>query len=230
MSGSQQPTPRPNIDLVVGLYSLFSDNLILVKNWGLYLFSPEFKSEPELRNKIGAIWITSLLDSLEGELRSLDWHRQEANNRCLPHLLQVCDQVALFMDCIKEILGLYSREEQHYLNDMRDQLVHSWLARRHTPEFYIKYFDGSSIVKERIVQAEHAKIIRAILGVNGPDRALFELLLRARDFRLRYWHVIDELLRVPKLDRLQDEMLSGRSFQIDALTRPITGPVAMTFG
>lgn len=222
--------PRSNIDLVVGLFALFSDNLNVLRNWGLYLFAQDFNGEPELRNKIGTIWLTSLLDSLEGELRSLDKYRQQATERDLPHLLQVCDQASLFMECIKEILGRYSRTEQLFLNDMRDQLVHSWIARRHSDEFPIKYFDGKSIAKERITWAEHGEIMRSFYLTNVLDQTLLELLGRARDLRLRYWHVVDELLRISKLEGLQDEMLSGRPFRIDALTRPITGPVAFSFG
>ncbi|MGP1666366.1 MAG: hypothetical protein ACTS5I_10765, partial [Rhodanobacter sp.] len=90
-------TPRPNVDLVVGLFSLFADNLGSVRNWGFYLFSSEFDDELALRNRIGVIWLTSLLDSLEGELRSLENYRQMAIDRKLPHLLEVCDQASLFM-------------------------------------------------------------------------------------------------------------------------------------
>ncbi len=230
MSSNATAAPRPNVDLVVGLFSLFSDNLGIVRNWGFYLFSPEFDDEVALRNRIGVVWLTSLLDSLEGELRSLETYRQMANDRGLPYLLEVCDQASLFMECVKEMSRRYSREEQIFLADMRDQLVHSWLARRHATQFQIKYFDGQSIVKERVTPTEHANIIRPFYYAGILDETLYTLVERFRDLRLRYWHVIDELARTPELDRAQDEMLGGKSFRIDALTRPISGPVAFQFG
>jgi hypothetical protein len=230
MSDSPTPAPRPNIDLVTGLFTLFSDNLGIVRNWGFYLFSSEFDDEPALRNRIGVVWLTSLLDSLEGELRSLETYRRMANERGLPHLLEVCDQASLFMDCVKDISRRYSREEQIFLADMRDQLVHSWLARRHSPQFHIKYFDGDVIVKERLTPSEHADIVPPFYFADVLDVTLSALLERFRDLRLRYWHVIDELARTPDLERAQDEMLSGRPFRVDALTRNISGPVAFRFG
>ncbi len=229
MSANITAAPRPNIDLVAGLFSLFSDNLSIVRNWGFYLFHPDFDDELALRNRIGVIWLTSLLDSLEGELRSLETYRQMANDRGLPHLLEVCDQASLFMECVKEILRRYSRGQQIFLADMRDQLVHSWLARRHAAQFHIKYFDGQSIVKERLTPAEHANIIRPFYYAGILDETLYALVERFRDLRLRYWHVIDELASAPELDQIQDEMLGGKIFRIDALTRPIIGPVAFRF-
>ena len=226
---SMSQTPRPNVDLVGGLFGLFADNLNCVRNWGLYLFSPEFDDELELRNRLGAIWITSLLDSLEGERRSLDSYRREAQVRGLPHLLEVCDQVALFIECVKDVLRLYSRSEQIFLNDFRDQIVHSWLARRHVPRFRIKYFDGSTTVQEQLTPAEHANIVRPLYAAGVLDQTIYVLLERFRDLRLRYWHVIDELARNPRLEELQEVMLAGRSFRIEALARNITEPVAFIF-
>lgn len=222
--------PRPNIDIVVGLFSLFSDNLGIVRNWGFYLFSPEFDTEVALRNRIGVIWLTSLLDSLEGELRSIEKYRQLAEERKLPHLLEVCDQATLFMNCVKEISTRYSREEQIFLADMRDQLVHSWLGRRHTTSFPIKFFDGQKITVNHLTPAEHAEITRSHYFSGNLDDTLHRLLDRFRDMRLRYWHVIDELTRTPNLDRVQDLMLEGKPFRIDSLTRPITEPVVFRFG
>ncbi len=231
MSNQQPPhLSHPNIDLVRGLFCLFSDNLINQNNWGFYLFSPEFDDERGLQNRIGTIWLVSLLDSLEGELRYLADYRQKATERNLPHLVEVCDQASLFMDCIKEILRQYTRPEQILLNDFRDQLVHSWLARRlSTSKFSIKYFDGTKIVKESMTVVEHSNIIRHYYLDNVLDDILQELMGRFKNLNLRYWHVIADLKSVPDITYLQQEMLSGKSFRIDALTRPIDGPVVITF-
>ncbi|MGP1666367.1 MAG: hypothetical protein ACTS5I_10770, partial [Rhodanobacter sp.] len=63
---------------------------------------------------------------------------------------------------------------------MRDQLVHSWLARRHAPQFHIKYFDGKSIVKERVTPPEHAAIVRPFYSAGILDETLYRLVDRFR--------------------------------------------------
>ncbi|MDT8342735.1 MAG: hypothetical protein RQ751_14590, partial [Longimicrobiales bacterium] len=96
---------HPHIDLINGVYCLMLDNLNCIRSWGLFLLSPEFDDEPELRNRISAIWLCSLLDSLEGELRALDGHKEKAEELGLAHITAACDEVGLFTQCVKEILA-----------------------------------------------------------------------------------------------------------------------------
>lgn len=220
---------RRDTDIVTGLYSLLSDNLNICRSWGFHFFSPEFDNEPELRNRIGAIWITSLLDSLEGEIRLLASIRERAAERDLPHVLDACDEIELFLECIKEVLEKFSPREQVVLSDMRDQLVHSWLGRRHTPYLSIRYFDGESFVREKLLQEEHSQIIRE-QQIGTVDEALLPLIERFRDPLLRYWHVVKELIELGTgLDQVQDLLLAGQSFRIESLTNEIRGPVEWRF-
>lgn len=96
----------PNADLINAIYCLFSDNITCINTWSFYLFSSEFDKEPELRNKIGVIWVVSLLDSLEGERRALEDYETEAIRRGLPHLVDVCKQASRFFRIVEEVLLL----------------------------------------------------------------------------------------------------------------------------
>ena len=51
---------------------LLMDSITIARMWGFYLNDPEMAAEVELQNKITAIWIRGLIDSIEGEQRYLE--------------------------------------------------------------------------------------------------------------------------------------------------------------
>ena len=206
----------PNSDLINAIFCLFSDNLTCTRNWSRCLFDSKFNDEPELRNKIGTIWFVSLLDSLEGEKRSLDSYKSEAVSRGLTHLIPVCEQAQQFFRIIESVLSLFSREEQIFLRDIRDQAVHSWLARRHTQEFQIQYFNGTEIVREKIRQEDFNRIVQPFY-MSGPlDTTLAMLIKRFLDLKLKYWLVMEEIHS--SLHLLQEAMVNGCVFNFETLS------------
>jgi hypothetical protein len=205
----------PNSDLINAIFCLFADNINCINSWGFYLLSNKFDGEPELRNKIGVIWLISLLDSLEGEKRALDNYEMEATRRGLPHLIQICNQARRFFRTIEEVLSLYSREEQIFLYDIRSQLVHSWLARRHVEEFQIKYFDGREVIYEKIRQDLFNRIVQPFYLAGPLDKTLYILIQKFLSRRLKYWDTIEEIKR--SLPLLQEAMTKGNEFIFETL-------------
>jgi hypothetical protein len=206
----------PNADLINAIYCLFSDNITCINTWGFYLFSSEFDKEPELRNKIGVIWVVSLLDSLEGERRALEDYETEAILRGLPHLVDVCKQASRFFRIVEEVLSLYTKEEQIFLNDLRNQFVHSWLARRHVKEFQITYYDGTSMVRERITQEYFNSVVQPFYMARSLDKTLRTLISRFMARKLRYWGAIEEIKR--SLPLLQEAMVKDQIFVFASLS------------
>ena len=145
-----------------GLFALFSDNATCISTWGIYFFDKKFDDEPELRNKLGIIWLASLFDSLEGESRVLEKYLAAATELNQPVLVALCTKAREFMDTIRDVLCLYSREEQLFVRDLRDQWVHSWLARRHNESFDIKFYDGTRVVTERVSRDSYYAAIRPL--------------------------------------------------------------------
>lgn len=205
-----------NLDLVNGLLTLFSDNVNCITNWGFYLLDPQFANEPELRNKVGTIWLISLLDSIEGETRAAALYRSAANEQGLAHLVSVADQLDRFFACIREVLCLFSREEQIFLRDFRDQLVHSWLARRHAPSTAVKIFLNGELKVERIDRSAFGTLVRPFYEAASLDQTIGALLVRALNQERPYWRAVHELRVAMPL--LQDAMLLGRNYEIRALS------------
>lgn len=216
-----------NIDLINAIYCLLLDNLSCTRNWGFFMFSPEFDREIELRNRIATIWISALLDSIEGEQRSLQSYRDDAEARGLDVLLRACDDVEAFVDSVKEVLSRYTREEQFFLSNYRDICVHAWLARRHNPVSIYKHFDGTTLVREKLKTAEYDDIIRPFYTQGDFHGIVRELASRFRDLHLRYWHVIVELTHWEKLDAWYHALIAGEYLPLTTLRGPISGPAAM---
>ena len=216
-----------NIDLINAIYCLLLDNLSCTRNWGFFLFSPEFDEEIELRNRIGAIWISALLDSLEGEQRALESYRKDAEGRGVAHLLKACDDVEAFVGSVKEVLSRYTREEQLFISNYRDICVHTWLARRHNPVSTYKHFDGRTLVREKLTSAEHEDLIRPFYERGDFHGMVQELASRFRDLHLRYWHIIVELTEWDKADAWYHALITGGHLPLQALRDPIAGPAAM---
>lgn len=181
-------------DLRNGIFALFSDNLTCIKAWGVYLTDSKFDDEPELRNKLSVIWLASLFDSLEGEARVLQKYKKAAQDFDQPKLIALCDIVTDFMDIIREVLILYSREEQLFIRDLRDQWVHSWLARRHNESFAIKYYNGTNVVMETVTRVAYYDSIRPFFEhPGGIDASLIPLIERILKNPLRYWNAVKQL-------------------------------------
>jgi len=201
------------------VWSFFGGNINCIDNWGFYLFSDELNKEWELRNKIGIIWIASLLDSLEGERRFFDVCLTEAKDLNLTNVIYTLKQANVFFKYIKEILSEYTREEQIYINDMRNCLVHSWLASKLIDEVRIKYFNGVELTHETLSRVEYHKIIRDALSnfERTPDEVMRPLVDRFKDRKHKYWQVVEHLAKPGWLNLLMHALNNGQIVKIKGI-------------
>ncbi len=73
------------------MQSIYLSNVLLAKNRGIYITSKELDGEPELRNKLTAIWISGLLD-LVGSFDTLVLLEDEAAIREFRRMIQICER------------------------------------------------------------------------------------------------------------------------------------------
>ncbi len=181
------------LNLANRLYEVLVGNLSTFRCWGFYLFDAEFDDEPELRNKIGVIWICSLRDSIEAQHRFLPQIAKEAQEQGFDSLVENSKQLQNFCVLIAELLGEFSREEQIFLDDLRNQWVHSYFSKRHREEFPVKFCADGELVHEQITRDEYDAVIRSFYA-NGEslDEILAPMISRAIDTkRHRYWYAIE---------------------------------------
>lgn len=167
-------------------------NVTCLENWGFYLFSPEFDKESELRNKLGVLWICSLLDTLEAQSRWLPEMEVEAHSCGWPTLEHAARELAKFCAVVGEVIVLFSREEQIFLIEYRNQLVHSYLSGRHRADVSVKYYQQGKFLRRTLPAAEYRAIVRPFYEAGQLYNSVASIVSRviSRTTPLRYWGAI----------------------------------------
>lgn len=188
----------PHLNLANRLYEVIVANLTTLETWGSYLTSPEFDKEPELRNKIGVIWVCSLLDTLEAESRFLPEVAKEAQARDFISLVHNAQQLQKFCVIVGEVLDVFTRGEQIFLVDLRNQWVHTYFANRHRGLIAVKYAARGKVISEKLTERQYFEAMDELwekAKVSSLDNVLTPLIARALDKKLRYWQVMGILQR-----------------------------------
>jgi hypothetical protein len=204
----------PHLRFANRLVEVVIGNLAAIEAWGFYLTSPEFDKEIELRNKLGTIWICSLIDTLEAEARFLPEIAKEAAAQNFDDVVHNAKQLGNFCTLVGELLCSFSPEEQIFLTDTRNQWVHSYFANRHRENVAVKYAENGKIVSKQIPWASYELALRPF-HENGLslDQTLKPLVERALDRKFRYWYAIGEMQQ--HRDRLYAALRAGERIRID---------------
>lgn len=177
---------RDKKDFAARFLMLMMDNITCIDNWGIYFFDSDFDKERELRNKIGAIWFSSLYDSLDAERRVLEEYKKHAIEQSYTNMINLCNIVNDLFLSVTELLSSFSKPEQLFIQHFRDALVHSWLHKHHNDSFYIRYVENLTLVTEKILHKDFHDIIRPFY-YSGFEDNLESLRIRFTDTNLQYW-------------------------------------------
>jgi uncharacterized membrane protein YcgQ (UPF0703/DUF1980 family) len=203
----------PFLSLANRLYEVVVANLTAIQAWGFYLTDPEFDDEPELRNKLATLWIGSLIDTLEAESRFLPEAAKEAKEKGFVSLAHNAQQLQNFCVIVGEVLALFTREEQIFLADLRNQWVHTYFANRHRDKISVKYADKGKIVTETLTRQQYVVVMESIYRRGDLDRDILSpMVSRALDKKLRYWPVLGIMQR--DKHKLYDALRQGERIEI----------------
>ena len=208
-------TSKKQNQFLTGVFCLFNDNVVCLESWGFYLFDDDFNDEPQLRNRLGAIWLASLFDSLHAEIRQVKKYRNASLIRGLNHLPRYCDQAEYFFGTVREIMGKYSKSEQIFIVYLRNQWVHSFLSGRHAEKVGIKFVENDKLKSEQLTRDQYDELVRPHFKKASLDQTLQELVSRAIDQNLEYWTIVGEFQK--KRNAFYEAMLSGREFNLDSI-------------
>jgi len=177
---------------------LLLDSLSIARVWGFYLCDPQMDTEQELRNKLTAIWIRALIDSIEGEQRYLADYRVEAERRGFRNTVLLCERASEYFQCVRDLLSRFTKEEQIFLFHVRNLLVHGWVNAEHSDHINIKFFDGSRVVVEQLDRETYWNLKREFLGNFYSGKAEMDRVLAPIKERLKadstYWAVLATVL------------------------------------
>jgi hypothetical protein len=186
---------------------------MVMKNWSAYLYESDFGCEPELRNKITAIWFTSLYDTLEAEARGNGSYYQGLLETCRaigrPRLLHHCKKIENLCQGIRIFMDGYRVKEQIFIQDFRNQLVHGWQGNPLEELVTVKYVWKGRYKRRKVAWDCYHRVQRN-LARRGHDSILAELF--GPIWRMEP-HFVRELLQLSNvhgnLDRLRREIFEG---------------------
>ncbi len=194
------------------LYEVICGNLTCINAWGVYLFNSDFDAEPELRNKVGVIWLCSLFDTLEAERKFIPEIIKEAKSEGWESLVHNGYQLQILCKLSSELLNLFTREEQIFLIDLRNQWTHGYLRNRHNDYVSVKYIQNGDIKYVNLSHTEFAEINRFFYEKKNLDDTLKSLILRVIDKKHRYWTAVNFLKNHEK--EMYRMLLDGETFNI----------------
>jgi|SRR5690554_1581864 len=201
-----------HLNLANRLHEVVIGNLTCVNTWGVYLLDADFDGEPELRNKVGVIWFCALLDTLEAESRFIPDAIREAEKNGWDSLVHNGKQLQQLCKLTSELLNVFTRDEQIFLVDLRNQWTHGYLANRHRDRVVVKYAENGAIKSEQIPHSEYIEITRVFFEKGKLDATLKPIVDRALDKKHRYWTAVGVLKKFEK--EMYRILREGETFNI----------------
>lgn len=153
-----------------------------------------------------------MLDTLEAQYRFLPEVAKEAEEKKFKSLVHNSQELQKLCSLAGDLLGLYTREEQLFLINLRNQFVHSYFANRHRDIVNVKYALEGKIVVEHIPRSEYHAIIRLFMTKDTIDNTLQPLISRALNPALRYWTAMGDLQT--RKEDLYNCLHSGKTIEI----------------
>lgn len=175
------------LSLTNKIYEVVFGNYICFKNWSVYLFDDDFKKEKELRNKIGVIWLCSLFDTAAAGAKDLPKYIIQAESKGWNVLAENTRQISKLCTMSTELLEKLTKEEQVFITDMRNQLVHGAFNNRHNDKVSVKYFISGEFKTEKISREDYAAIIRSFHDRGDLDGVLGGIIDRFLNLSETYY-------------------------------------------
>jgi hypothetical protein len=186
-------TMDPHQNLANRLYEVVSGHLILLENWGVYLTHSDYAAEFELRNKIGCIWLSALIDTAEADCRVIPEVIGKAKALGFENMVHNANELKKICAITAEFLSTFSKAEQIFLTNIRNQITHTYFGNRHNDQVQVKYVANGQYFRERMPWGEYTAIVESLSGTGTTDDALTPIITRAVDLQQRYWIYMDSL-------------------------------------
>lgn len=194
-------------------YEVVMASVTSIEAWGFYLTNPAFDSHTELRNRLATFWLCSITDVVEAGSRFLPDIHREAEEYGFHALAYNCRQLQNFCELAVEFLSQFSREEQVYLVDSRNQWVHGYFAGRHRKEIKVKIINDGHLQIEKLEFDEFHKIVHQFHeGGQSVDDVLNPIREKALNMNHRYWHALGVFQR--DREKIYEILRSGKTLRI----------------
>ena len=190
--------------IVSATYEAVIGHNSLVDTWGPICFGRRYDDHHSLRNKIFVIWFNAFIDTAEASQRYLPELVARAKAIGAENLVLNIGVIDGFCKLAIDVLEQYSREEQIFLCDIRNQIVHGYFSNRHREKITVKFSQYGQVVKERLGIEEYNAARFAIPTLNLDDQ-IVHLMPRFFEGIPDFWKALSQL----RSNKLYGEMSEG---------------------
>ena len=201
-------TKNQHIKLINKIYSLFNTPYICTNNWAVYLLSDNYQGDRPLITKAMVLLFTGLLDVVTSHRKKIDDFRNEAVSRNQLYLVRYCQQSYELVDSIIELWGALTEEEQIFIQDYRNQLVHGYLNGQNEDNIRVKCIKNGELYVKSMPEREYRLLISKIHERGLFGDVVLELVMRLMNNKYKYWKIWNEYS--DKHTEIYENMLTGK--------------------
>lgn len=192
------------------VFALIVHSTLMSSQWLAHFLDGELDKQGELRDKIFAIFLGGLVDSIrepENRIRGLE---REAKKLESPAPLYYLDCMRGLLLLATDLVALYSRAEMVLISEHRNQLVHTVLDETHKSKRRVRWVQNGKLIDEKIPADAYWTDWRETVAKHGGlHPALTSLRERLYNYKTLYW-LIDGAFRNAKvLEIIQRDLLEG---------------------
>lgn len=162
--------------LKVRAVEMLANGIIPLENWTQVFANPNLNEFPNLQNKAFCVWFPTMIDYLQGhqEFNMIKKELVHRNINC-EVVFELRDKME---DSFREVLALYTVEEQVFIRDRRLQQVHGRLQLYNHETYRIQVFDQDNNQIKKLTYS--AQEYRDIMGKFYANMSLSLTGLRNR--------------------------------------------------
>ena len=192
-------TRKEKIAFAGRVFTLLSDSVSVTNIWRYQIFKenkyvnlgvPEGNVDSDVLGSI--IWFCSMYDSLQARDRILNELIETAEENNLDNQVKWCREAEKLFSLISNLLSTFTKEEQVYMQRVRDVVVHGWLHAPHNDVQTIKYLVEDVFTVEKTGKEIIAEMTIPLFS-KGWAISVRELMPRFLEKQSDLWKKLDHL-------------------------------------
>ncbi len=172
------------------------------------MLSDKYQGDRPLITKAMVLLFTSLLDVVSSHSKKIDGFKNEAVSKNQLHLVRYCKQSYELVDSIIELWSAFTEEEQIFIQDYRNQLVHGYLNGQNEKHIRVKYIKNGELNVKSMPEREYRLLISQIHERGLFGDVVLELVMGLMNKKYKYWKIWDEYS--DRHAEIYENMLSGK--------------------
>lgn len=156
-------------DLTNRVCALISAALSPSRIWLPYLVDPVLDCEPELRNKILCLYVTSIIDATseyETRLHGISITSAKQTNATAQHYVYL---LTFFLESMIDVVSVFARDEMIFISELRHQYVHGRWDEINKQSRLVRFVANGRVIKSKLDADEYWAEFRNCSGIENGN-------------------------------------------------------------